>query len=521
MKRILPFIIYAVLLFPGLLLSEEEKSPQQTDNHWNLELNECILLALKSNLGLNISWLDQDIAANNVSAAESDFDPQFNASVRQSESKSSTANSVLTGASQPTNESTNYEIGAQKKFEYGTVVGLSTNLNRATNNSSYTLLDPDYSAGVNATIRQPLWKGFGKEFNLAALMKSQNTYKQSRWNAELAVFELLADVERNYWLLAYAQADLEFKRNSLAVSETTLREAKAKLEADLGSQVDVFAAEADVTSKKEDIIVSENALKGYQDDLLQLMGKIREASDTEPRVNSQVPAYLKKDTPPFDVVFKRANELDPTLKVQQLTIANLEIDRQSAANQNRASIDFIANGGYSGRNDNAPDAYDGVAQRDGYNWSLGLEISFPWKFRNATANELNSLIRLRQAKIRADSIENILMVSLRKAWRSIDANKQRIVTASANLEYSRQALEQERARFREGISTIRDMQEAQRNWDDANQRYLKAMLDTIIAEVDLARLDGSILERHGFTWESIPTPTHTAKEDNVYGSIRN
>lgn len=500
--------VFSLFLFGSAItpIFAEDNIPATADQLWNVKLEECIDLALKNNLGLNIAWLDQDVAENNITIADSNFDPNFSGSARENKSQSATAASVLDGSSKPKSESQNFRVGADKLFEYGTNVDVYTSLNRSTNNSSYNLLDPEYSSSIGINVRQPLWRGFGKTVNLAPLMRAQNSHKQTKWNTELTVFELLADVERNYWLLAYAQADLEVKRTSLKVSETTLREAKIKMEADIGSLVDIYAAEADVSSKQEDIIISENSLRNYQDELLRLMGVIMQKSTVSPQANTDVPDSLKRETPPFDIVFKRANDLDPALKAQQLAILNLEIDQQVAENQNKTRVDLVASGSYSGRNDTYYDSYDGTIHGDGYNWSVGVEISFPWKFRNATASELNSRIRLRQAKMRLDSIEEQLLVSLRNAWRSIEANKKRIVTASANLQYSKQALDQEQGRFRLGASTIRDVLEAQRNWEDASNRFLRARLDTVIAEIALARLDGSILERHGFTWEELPPP---------------
>ena len=45
--------------------------------------------------------------------------------------------------------------------------------------------------------------------------------------------------------------------------------------------------------------------------------------------------------------------------------------------------------------------------------------------------------------------------------------------------------------------------EAQRDFDQARSRHLSAVIDTLRATVRLSRVDGTILARNGFSWQSM------------------
>ena len=47
------------------------------------------------------------------------------------------------------------------------------------------------------------------------------------------------------------------------------------------------------------------------------------------------------------------------------------------------------------------------------------------------------------------------------------------------------------------------MLEAQRDFDQARRQNLRAVIESLRAAIRLSRVDGSILERNGFTWEAV------------------
>ncbi|MGF1452940.1 MAG: TolC family protein, partial [Opitutales bacterium] len=169
----------------------------------------------------------------------------------------------------------------------------------------------------------------------------------------------------------------------------------------------------------------------------------------------------------------------------------------------RADLDLVISGATDARDESAADgAFAGFGPR-GYRWQVGLELSLPWGFRGERAALRQARAGLRQAEGRRALILQTLMFNLRSAWRSLAAARERFTTSEISLELNQEAFERERARFEAGLSTFRDVLEAQSDLDDARLRRLSALSDMVEAEVRLQRLDGRLLERHGFRWENL------------------
>jgi len=74
--------------------------------------------------------------------------------------------------------------------------------------------------------------------------------------------------------------------------------------------------------------------------------------------------------------------------------------------------------------------------------------------------------------------------------------------ATAALAVQRKVYEGERARYTAGASDIPRVLQAQAALDGAQLAWVGATLDARVASARVARLDGTLLARHGFTWET-------------------
>jgi len=66
-----------------------------------------------------------------------------------------------------------------------------------------------------------------------------------------------------------------------------------------------------------------------------------------------------------------------------------------------------------------------------------------------------------------------------------------------------ESFKQARARYGSGLVAYRLVLEAQRDFDQARINYLSSIIDTLRANVRLSRVDSTILERNGFSWETL------------------
>ena len=69
-----------------------------------------------------------------------------------------------------------------------------------------------------------------------------------------------------------------------------------------------------------------------------------------------------------------------------------------------------------------------------------------------------------------------------------------------------EAFAQAMAKYETGLSTFREVLEAQRDLDDARASYLDAVLEREQSRIELGRISGNLFATHGLTWEDVIEP---------------
>ena len=130
-------------------------------------------------------------------------------------------------------------------------------------------------------------------------------------------------------------------------------------------------------------------------------------------------------------------------------------------------------------------------------------MRFPWGFREAKARVRQADRNLEREKLILYELKQDKALAARTAWRALETSFRRIELTKKSLDLNEEAFEQERARYGSGLVAYRNVLEAQRDYDAARRNRLSALIETLRAQVNLSRVDGTILERNGFTWEQV------------------
>ncbi|OPZ73732.1 MAG: hypothetical protein BWY82_01020 [Verrucomicrobia bacterium ADurb.Bin474] len=93
-------------------------------------------------------------------------------------------------------------------------------------------------------------------------------------------------------------------------------------------------------------------------------------------------------------------------------------------------------------------------------------------------------------------MEQDLFRRVRDTHRVLTVGLQKLDAARLTLELETEAFEQQQQRVDNGLASFRDLQESQLAVDRAAIAELDAWLAVLFAEVELAELDGRLLDRH-------------------------
>ncbi len=467
-----------------------------------LSVQEAIDRAVEKNLGLRVQRYNPAVAREGVTLEESTFDIEVSGLANSSTRKRANVRSV-TQASE--SDIRNYNLGASKRLSTGASLSLSTDLSRFGDNAPTTTSQLSYNTEIGLEIRQPLLQGYGRKINLAPIDRARSALSESKYRFRQQVMNVLEEAETAYWDLAFAYSRRALLGSALELSETLLAETQEKERVGLATQVQVLQAEADLALRRESIIVAEQNIANASDNLLSVMGSL---SDERVLTEDTVEVTrLPEDRPPLPDIresWESVLSWDLDLAIQNEVIRQRELDLLVARNRVEPRLDLTASAGYIGFDDQtAVNSIESALNGDGDFWSIGASFSMPWARRQNRARLRQSEFFLEREQARAADIRQQLLQAFRQRWRRLDTAGKRLDAAEVTLQLQRATYEQASARYEAGLIAFREILESQRDFDNARLSMLNARIEVIRAAVALARLDGSILDRNGFTMEEL------------------
>lgn len=467
-----------------------------------LTLESAIDAALANNLGLVTARYRPANALDSVLIEESVFDSSLFGAVGMSERQAAAATSTLDSASVPVSDNRRARVGADKRFSTGATVTVETNLSRSTSNNN-AARNPDYASDVGISIRQPLLRGAGRQLNLAPIARARAAADQSIFQLRSDILDVITETEIAYWNLAYARATADLIASSIELAENLLEENRERERLGLVTSLEVLQAETQLINQQEDSIRAERAIEDAVDALRRVTGSVSFLDDLDETVwVYPLPVEMVTLRPIREVVADTVSS-DADAKAQERAIEVQRINRLLAEDATRPNLDVTAGVDYLGRDTDGQRAYRGAYSGDGYNWNVGLEVRFPWGFRGAHARTRQAERTLEQEEVRLYDIRQQKALAARNAWRAVNTGLKRIEVTRKALELNEETFEQERARYGSGLVAYRQVLEAQRDFDRARSNYLLAVIDSLRAQVRLSRVDGTILDRNGFSWEAL------------------
>jgi outer membrane protein TolC len=462
-----------------------------------LSLEDAIARALEHNLDIRLSEVAVGRAEDGIDIAKAEFDPSLVFNAGLGESRSPQNSSTLEGASQPFSESWDTSASVRQAIPFGTSFRLGAGIDRRETNSTISAFNPEYNSDLFLSIEQPLLRGMGRKLNLAPRRLAESSARQSRIDLKARTLDVLRDVELSYWQLAFERTRRDLRQSSIDAAEKLLAETEERERIGVATKVDVLQARAALASRQEAVILADQAIARARDELAEIVG-LRALADAGFRLE---PLPDGVPGPPERALFmSAAMSFDLNRRAQLEVIRRSRLELERARQLRWPQLNLRVDGSYLGRDTAGSDAYQGALDREGYSWSGGLELSLPWGFREAKARERQARRDLRAAELNEARIEQSLFYELRGAWRDSETGGKRLAVAGVAVDLQAEQFAEEEARYSAGLVTLREVLEAQEDFDAARLSFLDALIDSLQAQVVLGRLDGTLMDRHRLTW---------------------
>ncbi len=452
-----------------------------------VSVDEAILLALENNPSLRTQRYAPLISREAEQTARAAFDPTLTGSIQGGRTRSSRSNNLATTARNT--DSITGEVGVSQFLPTGTT--LSGDL-QTTYSSLYT--DGNVSTRAGISVTQSLLRGNSVDANLATLREARLDTKISQYELRAAAESLVSDTEQAYWDYALAVRKMQIVQNALDVAQQQLDEAIKRIRVGTLAPSERPAAEAEVASRKSDLIDAKSNLATTKLTLLRLMSPGKTGfwnRDVLATIPPFVPDATLDDLETHVSVSQRNR---PDLNQAKLEIQKNQLEIVRTKNGLLPKLDMFVQLGKTGYSKSFGESYENLNGQD-YDAIIGVTGEYAIGNRAARAAYQAAKFSKDQSLESLSNLEQLAQVDVRSAYIEVERTRQQIDATIATRKYREQALITEQAKFRAGNSTSLLVAQAQRDLLEAQLNEIQAVANLLKSLVNLYQQEGSLLDR--------------------------
>jgi len=473
----------------------------------HLTVDDAVKMAVDHNIDLAAARLDPQISDARVAAAAGVFRPSFTTGLQRNNQLQPPANFLVPTPTR--NDAVTSKVGIDQKLPwFGTSYNLSWSAAHTDSNSILNSFNPLLESGLAVSVSQPLIRDMAIDSARQQLATSRIDREIADTRLRETLVHTSAQVKSAYWNLVSAIANIESRRAAVDLARELVRVNTAKVEVGQSPPLDLVAAQAEVASDQEQLIIAETAVKQIEDQLRALIFDTSDRSVWNVTIDPVDPPPLGLASPDLDAAVTTALRDRTDLARARKDIDTARVAVTYTNNQRLPDVRLNANylaSGLGGTQLLRTGGFPGTVTGSGgvtdfgsvlnqlftgqySTWAVGVSVSYPIGQATEEANHARAKLEHVQSQDRLKSAESRAVQQVRDAWRQIDMNAKRIETTRAARLLAEQRLDAERKRLDVGISTSFLVIQAQRDLAQARTNEVAATLAYDLALVDFEAL---------------------------------
>ena len=400
-----------------------------------------------------------------------------------------------------------YNFGYEQGFATGTLLTVAFNNQLLSIPSTSPIqpfqFTPNITANWQASLRQHLLQGFGLAVNQRQIYIAKNDIKVTDASFRAQVISTVAQIQNIYWDLVNAYENLKVQETALAFANQTLSNNKLQVQIGTMAPIEVVSAQSSVATANQNLIAAQTNLQYQQ--LITKNAIARNFNDPALTAAVVIPtdtmAVSTEPEPPAEELVNYALANRPELLESELNLRNGEINNRAARNALLPTLDAVAYYGSAGLNNNYPDVFSNLVNRDFPDKGAYLSLNIPLRNRQAQANQVRAQLEYRQNELLFQQQKNQINLQVRNAAYALQQARAGVNSTRAAHDFALQSLEAEQKKYSLGASTSLLVMQQKSNETQAASNYVAALSTYEKARVALEKATSLILERNGITME--------------------
>ena len=467
----------------------------------DLTVQDAVARAMERNIDISVARITPRLTDFTIAGLEANYRVNLTSAAsntRSTELPSQTTQGITTATSA---KSESWSSGiAQNLWKGGGNYTVNWTNSRQARTSLVNIRNPQFRSGLTGSLVQPLLRGFKIDSTRAAL----RTNRLSQQNDEIALTATTASIDANvrnaYWDLVYAIQAVEAAQNSFDLAGRLVQDNQSRVEIGTLAPIDVVSAQAEQAARRNTLVQSHAAVRTTE---LALKRLIVAGTDDPLWTSSLNPVDRPPTTPePINLEAAVARALATRTDLQQsknnLQISDINLQNQVDAT--RPQLNLSANYGLSGlggpflQRTGAVDPLTGgpaasvipsgyfdalrnIVGFDAPTWTVGLNFAMPIGKSAQEATVARSRLSLQQTQVNLKALELQVATDVTNAALTVQSSLESVQATAAARDLAQKRLEAAQSKLDVGMATNYEVVQAQRDFADARNNELRAILN--------------------------------------------
>jgi outer membrane protein len=468
----------------------------------DLSIEDAVARARERNIDIGVARITPRLTDFSIAGLEAHY--RLNLTSSTNASKVSTpATNATQGVAAGTNQITNtvaWNGGiAQNLYRGGGNYSLTWNNNRREQSSANAFRNPTFNSNFAFNVTQPLMRGLRIDATRAAL----RTNRISQQNDEIAVqsttSQTMANTRNAYWDLVFAIQAVEAAQNSLDISTKLVQDNQARVEIGTLAPIDITSAQAEAANRRLTLVQAQAAVRTAE---LALKRLIVSGTDDPLWGSSINPVDRPAATPEslnVDAAITRAlkERTDVQQSLNNLRISDINLRNQ--VDQTKPQLNLTFNYGLTGLGgpftptvrdpitgqivpqtpvaSGYVDALRNIFGFDVPQFTFGLNFAYPIGRSAQEATVARSRLALEQSQANIKALQLQIATDVANAALTVQSSLEAVQQSRTARELAQQRLAAAQSKFEVGMAINYEVVQAQRDFLDAQNNELRALLN--------------------------------------------
>ena len=313
---------------------------------------------------------------------------------------------------------------------------------------------------------------------------AKENFKVAENNYEIKKKDLIQEARIRYHKYQKSYQEIQNKKFALDLSITSLNNAKAKLDAGIGTKFEVLEAEAQLSRDKQSL--NENKIK-HEINKISLKEILNIKGDFDINKEQNLTGFWN-----YKLNKNISEGINKNLSLRNLLLQKSIKNNQanSFLSQNKPNI-YISNifSSTFSKGDSLSTNID--SKKSGSNYTNTISLNFAWSIFDGGQNKNSYKSKIADSESEEyafNNLKNVLTSNISKAYLNLKLNEEKILSSLKEIESSTESVRLSRLRYDVGISTLKDVLVRQSELSNAKSKNINAIYNYNLNIDELERL---------------------------------